>query len=811
MTTRKLTRTGLAFLCTAATALATQSTSASASVGHKYLSQITEVPAGPGVTASGPFGTLEGAGFASDSGNVYIADPGKGVLDEFNSSGGLVTQFPSLEGGGTLAVRHATGEVYAGNYVGTVSVYSPAGVLLNSWLPEGVLSPSNFFDGASVSIDNSPSGIAAGDAYVGGETAVEGRQTGVVALIKPEAGGNGTRLRLLSGPIGAPEVFRTVVDEATGDLVVLDGGRFPVQRTTLELFKPTAAGEYEFVSKITGPPGGQFQRITGAATDPSNGEIYVAEATAGAVYQFDSSGAYIGQILNTPAGVFVPDEVTVSSTGDVYISDLNTDTVDVFGPDVAVPFVSTDAASNVNGRKATLDGTVNPVGASIATCKFEYGTTSSYGSVVPCSSLPGSGSSPVAVSANLTGLTPNTTYYYKLSVTDGEGTLFLGFGKTLATRIPEATLPGPTNGLSTSVTINAVVEPHETAVETCEFEYGPEETYSSTVPCTGAPGASAVPVPVSANLTGLAIDSVYHYRLVITVNGGETVHSNGAGELFATTPVVNGSAPVTNITSFAATVTGMFLAAELAPTYHFAYGTTTAYGSVAPAADAKGSPNLQQAVSQTLTGLQPDTTYHYALVTTNLGGAEDAGPDETFTTRPLVPPGVVTGVAGELTGASAALNGAVNAEGLPTTYRFEYGTSTAYGSTWPSVQVYAGTGDTSQSVTVAVPNLQSSTTYHYRLVATNEDGTTNGSDLTFTTPGYPVSIVQEAPTLNAQFGFFNPEAPVSSKSTIKTLTNAQKLAAALKVCKKQAKGKRTSCEKAAQKKFGPVKKRGKKK
>lgn len=44
-----------------------------------------------------------------------------------------------------------------------------------------------------------------------------------------------------------------------------------------------------------------------------------------------------------------------------------------------------------------------------------------------------------------------------------------------------------------------------------------------------------------------------------------------------------------------------------------------------------------------------------------------------------------------------------------------------------------------------VENLQPATTYHYRLVAVNEDGTTYGPDQTFTTRGYPLSVVQTNP------------------------------------------------------------------
>ena len=59
----------------------------------------------------------------------------------------------------------------------------------------------------------------------------------------------------------------------------------------------------------------------------------------------------------------------------------------------------------------------------VTECTFEYGTSTSYGSSVPCSALPGSGSSPVAVSALLTtGLAASTEYHYRISATNAAGT-----------------------------------------------------------------------------------------------------------------------------------------------------------------------------------------------------------------------------------------------------------------------------------------------------------------------------------------------------------------------------------------------------
>jgi hypothetical protein len=90
---------------------------------------------------------------------------------------------------------------------------------------------------------------------------------------------------------------------------------------------------------------------------------------------------------------------------------------------VAAPSVETKAASAVGQTAATLNASVNPRGGALSTCKFEYGTTTGYGSSAPCATLPGSASSPVAVSALLTsGLIASTEYHFRISATNAAGT-----------------------------------------------------------------------------------------------------------------------------------------------------------------------------------------------------------------------------------------------------------------------------------------------------------------------------------------------------------------------------------------------------
>ena len=86
------------------------------------------------------------------------------------------------------------------------------------------------------------------------------------------------------------------------------------------------------------------------------------------------------------------------------------------------PVVATRAASTVGVTEATITGSVDPNGETVSDCHFLYGTTTAYGSSVPCSPNPGSGEGPVAISAQLHGLTQNTKYHYRLFATNASGT-----------------------------------------------------------------------------------------------------------------------------------------------------------------------------------------------------------------------------------------------------------------------------------------------------------------------------------------------------------------------------------------------------
>ncbi len=130
---------------------------------------------------------------------------------------------------------------------------------------------------------------------------------------------------------------------------------------------------------------------------------------------------------------------------------------------------------------------------------------------------------------------------------------------------------------------------------------------------------------------------------------------------------------------------------------------------------------------------------------------------------------VLTGGASEVGLGAATLLGSVDPQGFETSYFFEYGPSTAYGSRWPGIGVALGGLSGAQPVVSYVQNLLPGRLYHYRLVASDPGGTEYGADQTFQTLEYPASVIQEAPVLKTPIGI-NPETRAGLKASAKHKT-----------------------------------------
>ncbi len=292
-----------------------------------------------------------------------------------------------------------------------------------------------------------------------------------------------------------------------------------------------------------------------------------------------------------------------------------------------------------------------------------------------------------------------------------------------------------TTGAQLNATINA-----GGAATTYRYEYGPTTTFGTAVPAAGTlsagSGSTAVAQPPQA-ISGLAPATTYYYRACANNSVTGTGVANqvcGAVRAFTTS---GSSAPsattgaASSVTATGASIAGTVNAHGQATAYTVEYGTTTSFGSITAPASA-GSSTAGLAVTVPMGGLSPGTTYYYRLVATNATGTT-VGALMSFTTVPTAPT-VATGAASAITSTSATLSGTLNPRNGGTAFTFEYGTTTDFGSL-TAVDFVPGAPAVSRTVSLPATGLSPGTKYYYRLVATNANGTTNGTVVSFTTAG----------------------------------------------------------------------------
>ncbi len=739
---RRAVAASLATLVVLAGVLALASPSALASDSYPGVPNALFGAQGSGAgQLSGPVGVA----VDESSGDVYVADAGNNRVEEFGAEGkyvatitGAETPAGSFSDSSGVAVDNssspAKGDLYVmdvGHQV--IDVFDSSGKYLSQ-----IKGTPSSFEGELNGVTVNPSG----DLWAHENNYNEDEFSDTGSLLR--------QLRLPGGPQSGVAV------DSRGDFFETYYGE--------DVFEYNSADEYVEYWSAEG--------ITAIVVDGADNDVLVDVSDG--VDQFGPFGEPYGTVVQAfgKGSIASSEGIAVDGkTGTVYASEREADKVAVFEPG-QYPMVTTSAAGEVKRTTAKLEGVVNPEGEAVTSCEFEYGTSGAYGHIAPCvPATVGSGSSPVAVSAEVSGLTFATQYHYRLVAGNTNG-LNAGADVAFTTSVAVEGVQtlAASEALGTSATLNGSLEPNGFDTHYW-FEYGlPSNEYGSSTTHQDA-GEVSGPKPVSLPVTGLEPNTTYQYRLATENTFGVTL---GSGETFTTEaipPVIAPPLPVSAVTRVTATITAGVNPEKSATTWRILYGETSAYGEHTPEL-LIGEGLGEQPVRFGLEGLRPDTTYHYAVQAINQGGTT-TGPDEAFTTAPPAPPGSVTGAASNVTLTTATVAGTIEAEGLPTSFVLEFGTGVEYGTSIPGE---AGFSAEPLQVTVPLQYLAPGTTYHYRFVAVNSDGRTYGADQTFTTPvfSHPIVLPSTLPLIATPAIAFPTETAPTQKAAAKKKASKKK-------------------------------------
>jgi hypothetical protein len=531
-----------------------------------------------------------------------------------------------------------------------------------------------------------------------------------------------------------------------------------------------AALQFPPLGEIAGTPGVPFGLLQSesVAVNDSNGHILVADSSVGLVYDFTSASDTSPTTWDgstTPAGSFGGGKVAVAvdnSTGDVYVADATDAVIDKFDSSGTLITAFGDTTPSPDGQLAGLAtpaGSFSPpvggfngtFGIIVDQATHDLYAIDAGNQVVDVFDSTGAYQSqindPAATSAGLYGC--GGQYADGIAVNATTGHLFVsdscpvqsfefdGLGSYLAlwnganspldpgSLTPAGSFGGGYTSIATNDSSGAVYVT-DTADQVTDY-FDSAGNYLAQIP--GAPGGS---------LGGIAVDQS---------SGNLYVSDNATGSvrIFAGTPVI--VPDVTTNPAAAIGATTATLNGHVDPAggpdvtdCHFDWGTDTSYGQTAACLDSTdtvvGTPGnpitAPTDVHADLTGLMAGTTYHFRLLAANANGSNQ-GEDATFATPP--PPSIDAAAAQNLTPTEADLTAEINPNGADTTYRFDYGTDTSYGQTVPVPDADIGSGTTDVAVTQHITGLSPNTTYHWRILATNANGTSGAdADHTFIYP-----------------------------------------------------------------------------
>jgi NHL repeat len=488
------------------------------------------------------------------------------------------------------------------------------------------------------------------------------------------------------------------------------------------------------------PKGVEF--LVGVAVDQATGDVYVVGEASSNVERFSATGvretSFVSPALSVPLGVAV-DNSGDASKGDVYVSEIGSGAERVVKLDssgkIVAGFTPIAASSIPPGDPGSAEFSpqgvaVDPANGDVVVADFDNGEIDIF----------------------------NSSGAFISQFKGGKYAVAVGSGSEIFTTSNERAQEwSPADKYSTPTP----VDPQGLAAIAVDRSTGDVFSDDSSYIAEYAEALGAPLLQFGSGLleisNGVAVDEATDTVYALEPEKG-LVYVFGAPVLLAT---VSTGAPATGVTATTASVSGSVNPEGVTVTgCRFEYGPSTSYGASSACSQ---SPPLTGSsaipVSGSLAGLHPDATYHYRLAAVNANGPS-YGEDQTFQTA-AAPPSLDSQSASALTQTSATLNASINPNNQDTTYHFQFGPTTAYGTTLPAPDADIGSGYGNVVVGQQLTGLSPGTTYHFRVIATNATsppGGTVGPDQTFSTPplqppvvstGQASGVAQNTATLTA--------------------------------------------------------------
>ena len=442
------------------------------------------------------------------------------------------------------------------------------------------------------------------------------------------------------------------VDQSTGDVYVSDNWRvskftpsgqlvFMVGRNVNKT-KAAEGGatqaEKDFCSATSGDECGNGASGT-AANEFSGQGLPLAVDSSGAVWvgdknrliSFDSAGAPGAEIALSGTGSNI--SLALDSAGDFYVKSASLAGIRKLEAGTGTLLETLDAANNP--RTVTVDGTDNVYIGHCVTTQFGCGSNpyrfDVFNSAGEKISQFGAGQVIGGPEGNAIAVGEGAERLYAASARSSEdNSVVQAFPLPEPGPLPENEHVAELEPATATLAAELNPEGHET---TYHFEWGTSESYGESGPTETLGVEEFDPEAVSEELEELIPSTTYHFRLCATNEKGTVC---GADTTFTTLPAVAIDAQwASEVAAHSATLNAELNPLGIAGHWWIEYGTSAAYGSQT-AHEALLASFGDMTVSSTLTGLAPNTTYHYRFVATDVRDGTPYtvhGSDLSFTTQ----------------------------------------------------------------------------------------------------------------------------------------------------------------------------------